>query len=541
MSDNSPTKKKRKANDGRATVPDSSSHSTGGGGLFSSWLGYFSGRRDEITQTTTSDGENLSQKMDAMMQIMIRMEEKCSRLETKCSKLEHILETKMEQDESKFDSLAKHHEYNTMLVKNQSWKYSTPVHSFDHWTDDIGYNGDVAQYLAENSDYLKDSTEFLRRGEFPDYSDDSKGINLCWNEGDPILDHAARDIMRLHWIEFTDALKQSTPAFGVLSDGCETYFNLDNIQLPGNVAWRLKDALMHNPFQTLSFVNKADVGDNEGMKIVDIIDIMKSNKHLRKLTIGNNRIQLGHMEKFCSAVRHGSIVELDLKNCFENGVGNDMMTYLLINCGSKLRRLGLPCNEITSSSITLLADFLATNPMLKELDLGNNGLSGDCVDLVANALRSNTTLRLLRLYGNTIGDASNEALRHVLHNDSSLNSIADSNHSCSVEGFFQFHCWNVRGFRKNGAWHEAPASFNRAQKIYKLLSERNESMATSNVQHFDDTDVKLLPGILEAVHRYASVVHPSDRHRTGYCRVEPLSIVYEVMRKWDKVFPLYTD
>ena len=66
-------------------------------------------------------------------------------------------------------------------------------------------------------------------------------------------------------------------------------------------------------------------------------------------------------------------------------------------------------------------------------------------------------------------------------------------------------------------------------------------MSTSNVQHFDDIDVKLLPSILEAVPRYASVVHPTDHHRACYCRVEPLSIVYEVMRKWDKVFPLYTD
>src|SRR6056300_2089301 len=99
--------------------------------------------------------------------------------------------------------------------------------------------------------------------------------------------------MRPHWREFVDALKQFTPAFGVVPDGCETFFTLENVQLPGNVAWRLKDALMNKPFQTLSFVNKTGVRDNEGISVDSIMDIVDSNKqHLRKLIIGNNRIEL---------------------------------------------------------------------------------------------------------------------------------------------------------------------------------------------------------------------------------------------------------
>jgi hypothetical protein len=65
-------------------------------------------------------------------------------------------------------------------------------------------------------------------------------------------------------------------------------------------------------------------------------------------------------------------------------------------------------------------------------------------------------------------------------------------------------------------------------------------MSTSNVQHFDGIDVKILPFMLKAVQTYASVEHPDDRFLLGYFRVKALSIVYEVMRKWDKVFPLYT-
>jgi hypothetical protein len=537
--DSSPNTKKRKANDGRATVPNDG----GGGGLFSSLLSYFSGRRDATrpTASSTCGGENLTQKMDAMMQMMIRMEERCCRLEAECSSLKAMLDTKTnavkEHVDCKIDSLVRHHEYNNMLVKNQSWKYKTPVHSAEYWEDN-GYDEDVAEYLADGSEPLKNSTEKLRRGEFPDYSvGNRKGIDLEWGEGDPILDRAAKDIMHPYWVEFTMALKQFTPAFGVLPSYFESYFNLENIQLTGNVAWLLKDALMHKPFQSLKFVNKADVGDNEGMKIVDIIDIMKSNKHLRRLTIGNNRIQQDNMKNLFSALLRGSIVELDLSNCFENGLGDDMMEYLLINGGSKLQRLGLESNEIASSSVTLLANFLATNPPLKALDLSNNDLSGDSVYLLANALRSNTSLRFLQLFGNPISNADYETFRLVLHGDSNLNSIADSNHSCVLEGVG--FSWNVDGFQKNGAWHEATESFNRARKIYNLLSERNKSISTSNVQHFDDIDVKLLPVILKTVQRYESAANATTSNNN--CRVKALSIVYEVMRKWDKVFPLYTD
>jgi hypothetical protein len=453
-----------------------------------------------------------------------------------------MLKRKMEQDDCKFDSLAKHHEYNTMLVRNQSWEYSVPVHSGEHWIEN-GYNEDVARYLSESTDYLKDFTEAMRQGEFPnDYGNDNmkRGINLEWNEEDPILDYNVSLKMYPHWREFISALKQFTPVFGVLPDGCETYFELENIQLGFEAPKLLKDALMNKPFQKLSFINKTGVGDNEGISVDSIMDIVESNKHIRKLTIGNNHIEIGHIIKICAAVRYGSILELNLRNCFEHGLGDDIMTYLLTSGGlAKLEWLDLDSNGITSSEITLLANFLATNSVLKDLDLSNNGLSDDSVDLLANALRSNRSLRGLNLSGNAVSDAGREALRLVLQNDSNLNSIADSNHSCSVQGVGFDDCWNVYGFWENAIWQEKAESFNRARKIYRLLSERNKSMSMPNVQYFDDIDVKLLPFMIKAVQRYASVVHPNDQDLSDYCRVQPLSIVYEVMRKWDKVFPLY--
>ena len=465
----------------------------------------------------------------------------CENLEAKCSSLENELGGVKKVQLRQF-------EYSSMLVKNQSWKYKAQVcFSTEHWEIDE----DVAEFVLKRSRTLKDLTEKLRRGEFPNYhGNNEKGINLDWGEDGPILDYDAIGAMSPHWMEFADALTQFTPTFGMLPDDCETYFTLENVQvdlMPHQFVTRLlKNALMNKPFQTLSFVNKLGVGDNVGdggMTIDNIIDIMDSNKYLRKLTIGNNRIQLGQMEKICSVLCRGSIVELNLRNCFENGLGDDIMAYLLTNGGSNLQRLGLDSNGLNSSTVTLLANSLATNPPLKDLDLSDNGLSVDYVKSLANALRSNNSLRCLKLSGNSISDAGFEAFRRVLQNESSLNSLASSNHNCVVTGV-GFACWNKYGFWEKETWHEKAEkaeSFNRARKIYKLLSERNKSMSASNVQHFDDIDVKFLPFMIKSVQRYASVVHPHDHQRVDYCRVEPLSIIYEVMRKWDKVFPLYTD
>ncbi len=560
MSDDSSPTKKRKANDGRATVSGSTSHDGGGS-------------RDGTTSTvsTTCGGENLAQKMDTMMQMMSRMEERCCRLEAECVSLKNTLNNLSQSSRQQSQitdvknevlhnklvrNMTGQHHYSNMLIRNQSWKYTTPVDSV-YSLDIDGFTEEVAQYISTKSACLKDLTEQMMDGDFPTHDNNKRGIDLDWDEDDPILHLIACSKMLPHWAEFADALEQFLPAFCVLPDDCETYFSLKNVQLSANeddpeilmyhlpernAALMLKEALLNKPFHNMTFVNKADIEGDEGMCIEDILEILESNKILRKLTIGNTPIgRLDHMEKLCSILCHRSIVELDLRDCFENGLGDAMMTSLLTNNGglAKLERLCFTTNGITPSSVTTLANFLATNPPLRELGLSGNEFhdnDADALVLLANALQSNTSLRRLNLANNHITSVGKEALRLVLQNDSSLNLIADSNHSCCVV-LNQFDFWNVAFV----GWNEKPDSFNRARKIYNLLSKRNKSRSTPNVQHFDDIDIKLLPSILEAVQRYASVVYSFDRHRPGYCRVEPLSIVYEVMRKWDIVFPLYTD
>ena len=190
---------------------------------------------------------------------------------------------------------------------------------------------------------------------------------------------------------------------------------------------------------------------------------------------------------------------------------------------------------------TILADFLASNPPLESLDLQMNQMNDDVVSSIANALRSNDTLRKLTLgtknerFGYGITSIGHAALKSILFDESSLNAVADSNHT--LERFdYDIAIYNpVDSSRK-----PVDVGLNRGAKIYFLLSKRNRTL--SNVEHFSDIDVKILPDMLESVQRYAQSArlrHKKTLVSSIYDTVESLSIVYEVMRRWDKVFNLY--
>ncbi|KAK1739091.1 leucine-rich repeat protein [Skeletonema marinoi] len=563
------TTKKRKASDGRATVDGSHDMNTGNtnhaGSILSSWFGYFSGQRDSASSGFPNNEQLIQQslsKIDRMEQIMIRMDEKlatvsslesrCEQLEAKCSSLENILEstsqstkehmnrleTKVDSVHVKLDRSLNFHEYNKMLVKNQRWEYSADVDTHDNLVSN-GYTDDEAEYVVQTAAVLRDTSLQLRRGLFPDEDADNfdKGISMGMPDDDPIFSEAANDELLPHWKEFAAALKQFTPAMNLLSDNSEGYFRFYFVQLNHEAMMLIKEALIGKPFQRLTFINN-DNGDADvpvGMSVNAILDIVESNKHLRKLEIWKNWIGNQHIERLCSAVHtHAALVALDLGESFEPSIGDEMLAALLTSGVLMLEKLDMSSNNITSAVSTLLADFLATNPRLKELNLGGNNLNDSDAALIATALRSNTTLRYLHLHGNEITNVGEESLRLVLYDESSLNSAADSNHRCNIR---LIDIFIVVGYIGNNS--HSRGQINRAAKVYKLLSIRNQSM--SNVKHFGNIDVKILPNMLEAMQRYhnAASVHNANAHlfRRNF-DVEPVSIVYETLRKWDKVMEL---
>eukprot|EP00985_Skeletonema_marinoi_P006683 scaffold2901_cov99-Skeletonema_marinoi.AAC.12 len=377
------------------------------------------------------------------------------------------------------------------------------------------------RFTMEDAQNLKSITTQMRRGEFPhERNGNEKGVVVDMYNVVPQYIDAVRNMLLPHWGEFAAALKQFTPAINSLPDDRESFFTLRNVHLNHDAMLLIKEALIGKPFQKLTFDNN-DNGDGAGMSIDAVLDIVDSNKHLRKLefwrNLISNQIDTGHIERLCSAVHNHALVELDLYESFAFGVGDRMLVSLLTIDDLKLEKLSLAENYITSAVSTLLADFLASNPRLKELDLDKNHLNDIDAALIATALRSNTTLRSLRLDENNITHIGAEALCLVLDDDNSLNAAADSNHICRV--------WTTTGAGVDINWKEV--QINRGWKIYKLLSFRNQTL--TNVNYFDNINVKSLPHMIVAVQKYHDAARSYFNHNydISTCTLEPLSIVVD--------------
>ena len=86
-----------------------------------------------------------------------------------------------------------------------------------------------------------------------------------------------------------------------------------------------------------------------------------------------------------------------------------------------------------------------------------------------------------------------EALSNALFDKTSLNSAADSNHTCIIGGN---NIGRVNGDIETNNLY-CPVSLGE-KKVYSILSERNRIL--SNVDHFnDDMPVELLPHMLNTI------------------------------------------
>jgi len=217
---------------------------------------------------------------------------------------------------------------------------------------------------------------------------------------------------------------------------------------------------------------------------------------------------------------------------------------------TKLRSLSLCYNDISTGGDTFIADFIRSNSRLIELELDANKLNDNDATNIAAALKDNTKLRTLNIRENSVTNAGWEALGKTVFDKTSLNSAADSNHTCCID--FPEDDNEFDGVRKiNGTGSHSNVRdancFNpinvRQKKIYHVISSRNRSM--SNVDHFDDDmPIELLPDMLHSIQKYADYHSLADNsNRPPPPRdtqdVKPLSIMFEILQRWDKSLSVF--
>jgi len=246
------------------------------------------------------------------------------------------------------------------------------------------------------------------------------------------------------------------------------------------------------------------------------------------------------MKRLCNRVKnHPSIENVELLHCTNEEVdeayevsGYKMLQMLMTAGKDNLESINLSGNRINTGGGTFISDFLAKNSVLGELNLSENHLDDNDARAIADALKHNTTLRVLYLRRNRISAVGWRALSRAVFDDTSLNSAADSNHCCYI-------CKGAEGFDSlviNSV--NTDPKYVRQKKIYSILSSRN--IDCSNVDYFDEEmAVELLPGMLTSIQRYSKYHEAEDGPPKSQDDVIPLSIMYEVLQRWDKSLAVF--
>ena len=251
--------------------------------------------------------------------------------------------------------------------------------------------------------------------------------------------------------------------------------------------------------------NNEFVNIREGTEFV--IEIIQSNQKLKEFHWTNNEIEsMDDANLLVEAIISRPLIKsISLVNCFGENMDAYSIFRSLLASGKDFAHIDLGFNNIRTGGGTELPDFLATNPPLKDLFLIENHLDDSDAILIARALKRNTHLEQLILGGNDITDIGRDALRNSLLDSTTLNTIADSNHSCNVGGI------DLDDDISNNN-RLLDDKVNRGRKMYSLLSSRNREGV--NVHHlfdeeFDDDSMKLVPKVLECVHIYAGHIQRS--------------------------------
>ena len=332
-----------------------------------------------------------------------------------------------------------------------------------------------------------------------------------------------------HWYEFADALADHQHTLRCLPKGTVSSLTIGDIELPPSLLVMLFNALRSTHFKKIRLRNN-DFG-RDGIKFA--LEYMQNNPVLEEFRLQENPIDHeDDINQLCEIIKHHpAINDINITNCHGEGIDGYNMICSIMTAGARnLKAIHLPYNYISTGGNTFIADFLATNPILEQLELWGNQLGDEDAKSVADALKHNKNLRYLRIDHNSVTNSGLDAMRKAEFDSTSLNSAADSNHTCNI---YPVSIFNGGHDYKN--WLDPKRV--RQKKICHVLSFRNREC--SNVKHFDDVPIEFLPDMLTSIQQYSEYhLGESAPARDGE-HVNSLSVVYEVMRFWDKVISVY--
>eukprot|EP00984_Skeletonema_dohrnii_P029425 scaffold20020_cov120-Skeletonema_dohrnii-CCMP3373.AAC.7 len=405
--------KRRKGNDGAVV------------GFLSSWMGYFTGRRDDSAQLMLARNEQMMERMEELMK---KMEEKLESLDDHENEERHKDEEGSEElsggneeeysseggsdsneeseEDGNYNSEDEHerkgrslHAYQEMVFANRNdWTYSAE----DLTAGDIDRNSFMDFEIVNILNLvrsIKTCTIKMRRGEYhheggvsflymrDDYDLDLQGVLL--GPGDYDFDEeqvSYISALRPHWEEFAQALDGFSLILDVMPDDTESCFQISQIQLPATVFMMIVKSLSGKLFNHYKFINN-DIG---AYGIRALIDLMDSNPELRSLTLSSNCIDDEDIADFFRAMmKHPALATVNLDCCLEGRSSKYCMLNGLIRVNT-VEEISMRNNDLSfvaCGHTQSLSDSLASNTVLERLDLRGNSLNDEDAASIATALK----------------------------------------------------------------------------------------------------------------------------------------------------------
>ena len=454
-------------------------------------------------------------ELGAIKSMMKEMLEHSQSMQAKLNAMEAINESL----EKSLQEMLHRQKYHEALLKDQNWEYSADPPPSPYWVS-IRHSQHYIHAARSFLNEIKSTTCGMRRGS----EDCDKGRVYVGSSS--YLAHD--DVFTPHWIEFANAFKGFRHLLKCLPEQNTSLLQLRNVNLPRDVLDLLEKALEDVHFTGL-VLQANDLG-YDGLCFA--LRYAQKNTILKELHLERNSIEsTNDLQLLCDVIRaHHSLESLKIVNC-NGGAGNPVISgseilSSIVTAGiDNLKHIDLSGNSIKLSG-RFLHNILSRNPVLQKLELGRNKLDGDDAMWIAEALKSNTNLNYLGLWRNPIKEKGCSALSKAEFDNSSLNTAADSNHTCLIE-----YPDNCRGINDASA-----ASGLRSKKIYSVLSTRNKNC--SNAELLDKVPVEILPNLLVSIQSYSKYPLSAEEDEDDD-RVLALSVVYEVMRWWDKILSAY--
>lgn len=340
-----------------------------------------------------------------------------------------------------------------------------------------------------NNDNNDDNTDEMQRAENdlrsnlstgPLYGDSLGGEGVSSElKSDVVMPHN-RSFMP-QWHNYTDALKDCR----ILRLFEE--FSIYNIHLHKSVSSLIFSALegKHLKKLTLSGTNLCSAG------FASLTEYLGSNATLQQLTLNKNKIDESvDTEQFGRALmKHPQLEYLSLREC---SLGNNISTLSHI-LHSGIKHLFLGCNEIGSRGGFIIASYLTSNPPMESINLERNQLNDTDIVHFANSLKTNTRLRQLTLSANKFSLVGVKLLFNEIFNPTTLNNVADCNHTCSLHLFTKF--FNpIQRVNVSSLDQRTDAAENKRNKI--LLALR---IADSQLSYFEGVPLELMPFVLTQI------------------------------------------